>query len=82
VTGVQGAGERFDLQVEVLARAACCRHCAGAELRVTERPRVHVRDLPVAGRVTELVWRKRRYRCSECGRRFTETDEQLPIRQR
>jgi transposase len=41
-----------------------------------------VRDLPIAGRLTRLVWRKRRYRCSDCGRTFTETHEQLPARQR
>jgi hypothetical protein len=29
-----------------------------------------------------LVWRKRRYRCSDCARTFTETHEQLPARQR
>lgn len=43
---------------------------------------MRVRDLPIAGRLTEVVWRKRRYRCAECGRTFTETHEQLPTRQR
>jgi zinc-finger of transposase IS204/IS1001/IS1096/IS1165 len=52
VTGVQRVGEQLDLQVELLARAACCPHCGGSELRVKERPRVRVRDLPIAGRVT------------------------------
>jgi transposase len=28
------------------------------------------------------VWRKRRYRCSDCARTFTETHEQLPARRR
>jgi transposase len=82
VTEVQRAGEQFDLQVELLARATGCRHCGGSELRVKERPSVRVRDLPIAGRVTRLVWRKRRYRCSDCARTFTETHEQLPARQR
>jgi transposase len=43
---------------------------------------VRVRDLPLAGRVTHLVWRKRRYRCAECGRTFTESHLELPPRQR
>ena len=43
---------------------------------------MRVRDLPIAGRLTRLVWRKRRYRCTDCGRTFTETHEQLPSRQR
>ena len=43
---------------------------------------VRVRDLPVAGRMTFLWWRKRRYRCEACRRTFTETHPQLPSRQR
>jgi transposase len=82
VTGVQRTGEQLDLQVELLARAADCPCCGGSELRVKERPRVRVRDLPIAGTLTRLVWRKRRYCCSECGRTFSETHEQLPARQR
>jgi transposase len=82
VSEVQGTGEQLDLQVELLARAGECPHCGGSELRVKERPRVRVRDLPMAGRVTSLVWRKRRYRCTDCARTFTETHDQLPARQR
>jgi transposase len=47
-----------------------------------ERDVVRVRDLPVAGRMTILLWRKRRYRCDACERTFTETHPQLPSRQR
>jgi transposase len=43
---------------------------------------VRVRDLPIAGRVTHLVRRKRRYRCQGCGRTFTESHPDLPPRQR
>lgn len=82
VTGVERVGEQFDLQVELLARAVTCPRCGGCQLRVKERPRVRVRDLPIAGRPTWLVWRKRRYRCGDCARTFTETHEQLPARQR
>jgi transposase len=57
VTAVQPLGERLDLRVESLARAVGCAHCGGSEVRVKERPRVRVRDLPIAGRPTRLVWR-------------------------
>jgi hypothetical protein len=40
-----------------------------------------VGDLPIAGRVTYLVWRKRRYRCAGCGQTFTESPPELPTRQ-
>jgi transposase len=42
---------------------------------------VRVRDLPIVGRVTYLVWRKRRYHCRGCGRTFTECHPELPARQ-
>ena len=82
VTGVERAGDQLDLQVELIAREVGCPRCGGSDVRVKERPRVRVRDLAIAGRLTRLVWRKRRYRCTDCGRTFTETHEQLPSRQR
>ncbi|MBV9536624.1 MAG: ISL3 family transposase [Solirubrobacterales bacterium] len=83
VSGVEEARDQLDLQVELIAGAlVTCPYCQGVEVRIKERPRVRVRDLSLAGRVTHLVWRKRRYGCQECGRSFTERHEQLPSRQR
>ena len=82
VTRVVEVGGRLDLEVELAARAGCCPRCGRASLEVKDRPRVRVRYLPIAGRVTYLVWRKRRYRCAACGRTFTESDPELPARQR
>jgi transposase len=73
---------QLDLEVELTARAGCCPRCGRGSLEVKERPRVRVRDLPIGGRRTELVWRKRRYRCRECGRTFSEAHPELPPRQR
>ena len=42
---------------------------------------VRVLDLPIAGRLTFLVWRKRGFGCERCGRSFPETDHELPTRQ-
>jgi transposase len=82
VKRVVEVGGRLDLEVELAARAGCCPRCGHASLDVKDRPRVRVRDLPIAGRVTHLVWRKRRYRCAACGRTFTESHPELPARQR
>ena len=41
-----------------------------------------MRDLPIAGRVTQQAWRKRRDRCPDCGRTFTESHPELPARWR
>ena len=50
-------------------------------LGVKERDVVRIRDCR-GGRMTYLLWRKRRYRCESCERTFTETHPQLPSRQR
>jgi transposase len=82
VKAVHEMGDRLDLEVELIARAGCCPRCGRGTLKVKERPRVRVRDLPLAGRRTYLVWRKRRYRCDACRLTFTETHTELPVRQR
>jgi transposase len=75
-------GNQLDLEVELIARARSCPHCAGEELVVHERPVVRVRDLPLCGRRSTLRWRKRRYRCKGCARTHTESCEQGLPRQR
>src|SRR5688500_9989209 len=82
VTAVEERGDELDLEVELVARAGCCPRCGRASCEVKERPVVRVRDLPVAGRRTFLLWRKRRFRCRACGRSFTESHPELPSRQR
>jgi transposase len=82
VVGVRERGDELDLELELVAAAACCRCCGRASCEVKERPLVRVRDLPIAGRRTFLVWRKRRFRCRVCGCTFTERHEELPSRQR
>jgi hypothetical protein len=68
------------LEVEPAARgllslAGAERRCQGATGGAGARP--------VARRARDhLMWRKRRYRCRECGRSFTESHPELPARQR
>ena len=73
---------RVRAEVELVARADCCPGCGRSSVDVKERLRVRGRDLPLAGRVTYLLWRKRRCRCVGCGRTFTESRPELPARQR
>src|SRR6266496_3917190 len=82
VTAVVERGGELDLEVELATPEGCCPCCGRARCEVKERPLVRVRDLPIAGRRTFLVWRKRRFRCCACGCTFTERHEELPSRQR
>lgn len=69
-------GECFVL-VETKERVVGCPSC-GVIASGHGRSVVQVRDLPMAGRATRLVWRKRRYLCRdvECEKKtFTEESE-------
>jgi len=82
VTAVCERADELDVEVELTVVASRCRLCGGRELEVKERPRVRVRDLPLAGRAVTLVWRKRRFRCRACRCSFSESHAGLPSRQR
>src|SRR6266705_10762 len=82
VTAVRERADELDVEVELAVVASSCRLCGGTDLEVKERPRVRVRDLPLAGRRVTLVWRKRRFRCRRCRRSFSESHASLPSRQR
>jgi zinc-finger of transposase IS204/IS1001/IS1096/IS1165 len=43
------------LELESVGSAEWCPRCGSEDLVIKERPRVGVRDLPVAGRVTRLL---------------------------
>lgn len=82
VTAVRERGDAVELEVELRMVAACCPRCGRGSVTVKERPLVRVRDLPIAGRRTFLLWRKRRLRCERCSCTFSECHPQLPPRQR
>lgn len=83
VTGVVvGDDDALDLEIERVGAAVGCPHCGGTKLVIKERPVVGRGDLPLAGRVARLWWRKRRWACRDCGRTHTEQHPALPGRQR
>lgn len=74
--------DQTELVVESRHDAGCCPSCGRAALEPKERPETLIRDLPISGRPTVLVWRKRRWRCVSCHRSFTESHPQIPPRAR
>jgi hypothetical protein len=78
---VERDGERW-LLVETTASQAWCPGC-GVRAVGNGRHRVMVRDLPIAGRATVIVWAKRTWRCREelCQRgSWSETSAQIGVR--
>jgi transposase len=71
--------------VTVDEQARCCPGCGVRSRDPHSWVRTRPRDLPVAGRRTELIWTKRRWRCRNetCPRvTFTESLPQIPSRAR
>ena len=64
--------ERLEVEVESAREWSRCRHCGFRCYRVWDRRAKRVRDLGVSGRRTTLVWRRRRFECSNCGERHLE----------
>ena len=54
-----------------------CPHCGFSCRRVHDVRRRRVRDLPVNGRPTALVWHRRRFACDGCGERHLEDHDEF-----
>ena len=78
---VRGVGvdsvDRLEVEVESTREWSRCRHCGFRCYRVWDRRPKRVRDLGVSGRRTTLVWRRRRFECSNCGERHLEDHDQF-----
>ena len=67
------AVERLVVAVEDLRTVVRCPHCGFLTSRVHDRRRIRVRDLPHGGRLTTLVWMRRRFWCRNCDQRHVES---------
>ena len=69
--------DRLEVEVESTREWSRCRHCGFRCYRVWDRRPKRVRDLGVSGRRATLVWRRRRFECSNCGERHLEDHDQF-----
>ena len=63
---------RLEVAVEAAWSWSRCPHCGFRCRRVHDRRVKRVRDRPVSGRETVLLWRRRRWSCDNCGTRHLE----------
>ena len=63
---------RLEVAVEAAWSWSRCPHCGFKCRRVHDRRVKRVWDQPVSGRETVLLWRRRRWRCENCGERHLE----------
>lgn len=65
--------DRLEVVIRDLRSVVKCPWCGFKTTKIHETRRVKVKDLDVSGRRTTLVWLRRRFTCTNCGERHTET---------
>lgn len=65
--------ERLEVVIRDLRSVVRCPFCGFKTTKVHETRRVKVKDLPHGGRPTTLIWLRRRFVCTNCFERHTET---------
>ena len=78
VTNVEHTATSITLSVEMERRACTCPHCGTRTDRIHDYRAQRVRDCPIQGKAVTWHYRKRRYRCPCCGKRFYESNYLLP----
>lgn len=66
------------LSFEIPRKPHCCPQCDVMTETVHDYRTQRVLDLPLYGKKTFLLYRKRWYRCPNCGKRFFESNTFLP----
>ena len=69
---VADLSERLEVVVSDLRSVVTCPLCGGKTSKVHDVRKVRIRDLPVLGASTTLIWLRRRFSCDSCGRRHLE----------
>lgn len=70
------------LHVEMERRAHVCPSCRTVTDRIHDYRMQRVKDSPIQGKAVVWIYRKRRYSCPCCGKRFYERNYLLPKRHR
>jgi transposase len=78
VKDVENLSDRLILHVEMKRRPAPCPCCGTLTDTIHDYRVQRVKDSPIQGKAVFWQYRKRRYRCTNCGKRFYEKNWLLP----
>jgi len=77
ITGVEEISGELHIHMELPRKEHCCPQCGASTSCVHDYREQTIKDIPF-GRTTLLHLRKRRYRCTSCGKRFAEQNSLVP----
>ena len=67
--------EEIILQISMERKMHICKRCGGETDRIHDYRVREVRDLELRGKPVRLLYRRRRYACPACRKRFSETND-------
>lgn len=82
VTKFRNRKNRFRIHIELPIREHSCPCCHSKTTKVHDYHLQLIKDIPIYNKDTFLYYRKRRYVCKNCGKRFYEKNSFLPKRAR
>lgn len=78
IENVEHDSEKIVLSLHLKVRPHVCPTCGAVTTSVQDYRMQKVKDLPIQGKPVIWNYRKRRYRCTSCGKRFYEKNWLLP----
>ncbi len=78
VNEIENLSDQLILHVEMKRRPAACPCCGTLTDTIHDYRVQRVKDSPIQGKAVYWQYRKRRYRCPSCGKRFYEKNYLLP----
>ena len=78
ITEVKENEEEIEIHINLDVSEHCCPCCGSITTKTHDYRTQRVTDIPFRGKKLTLVYRKRRYVCSNCGKRFYEKNSFLP----
>ena len=72
IENLEESEQEIVLQISLVRRTQICRRCGAETERVHDYRIRQVRDLELRGKPLRLLYRRRRYVCPVCGKRFAE----------
>ena len=78
ITKVESNEKELIIYAELERKQHDCISCGTATDTIHDYRKQIIRDIPAFGKLVSIVLRKRRYRCSCCGKRFFEHNSFLP----
>ena len=78
ITNIENSEKSITVYAELERKPHNCTSCGAATSTVHDYRTQRIKDIPAFGKLVTIVLRKRRYRCTHCGKRFFESNSFLP----